>query len=120
MYLNQEMNKNHSLDVIENDMQIEKFKTDAEELTIALLNRFKQKKLFLIGNSWGSIIGAYLSAKRPDLVYAYVGIGQVSNMERGEIISYQFTLDEARQRNNKKAVKELEFIGKPPYKVQQD
>ena len=99
-----------------NDMQIEKFITDAEELTIALLNRFNQKKIILVGNSWGSIIGAYLSAKRPDLIYAYVGIGQVANMEKGEIISYQFTLDEARRKNNKKAVKELEFIGKPPYK----
>jgi pimeloyl-ACP methyl ester carboxylesterase len=50
------------------------------------------------------------------LIHAYVGIGQVADMERGEIISYQFTLDEARQRNNKKAIKELELIGKPPYK----
>jgi pimeloyl-ACP methyl ester carboxylesterase len=36
-------------------------------------------------------------------------------MERGELISYQVTLDEARRLNNRKAIKQLEKIGKPPY-----
>ncbi len=36
-------------------------------------------------------------------------------MERGELISYQFTLDEARRLDNKKAVQQLEKIGAPPY-----
>lgn len=98
------------------DMRIEHFISDGEELAEALLRRFNQKKLFLVGHSWGSVIGAYLSAKRPDLFWAYIGIGQVVNMDRGERLSYKFTLDEARRINNTKAIKELEGIGEPPYK----
>ena len=47
------------------DMTIERFVSDAEELVEALLKRFGQTKLFLVGHSWGSIIGAKLCARRP-------------------------------------------------------
>ena len=50
-----------------------------------------------MGHSWGSIIGAYLAAKRSDLLWAYVGVGQVADMAQGELLSYQFTLDEAKR-----------------------
>jgi len=96
-------------------MRIEQFVSDAEELAESLLRRFKQDKLILVGHSWGSIIGARLAAKRPDLLWAYVGIGQVADMERGEMLSYQFTVSEAKRTGNHKAVQELERIGKPPY-----
>jgi pimeloyl-ACP methyl ester carboxylesterase len=97
------------------DMTIDRFVLDAEELIEYLLKRFNQRKLFLVGHSWGTILGMKLAAKRPDLFLAYVGIGQVVNMLRGEVVSYQFTLDEANRCNNKKAKNELMKIGKPPY-----
>lgn len=102
------------------EMKIERFVSDAEELVENLLQRFKQKKLFLVGHSWGSIIGTQLSVKRPDLVWAYIGIGQIVDMKRGETISYRFTLDEAHRKNNQKAARELEKIGEPPYKNLKD
>ena len=97
------------------DMRTERFVSDAEELSETLLKRFGQEKLFIIGHSWGTVIGAYLAAKRPDLLWAYVGIGQVADMERGEKLSYQFTLDVAKRVGNQKAISELERIGEPPY-----
>ncbi len=57
-----------------------------------------------------------LSFKRPDLILAYIGIGQVVDMKRGEGLSYKFTLDEAKRQNNLKAISELQRIGQPPYK----
>ncbi|MBX4265638.1 alpha/beta fold hydrolase [Clostridium estertheticum] len=104
---------NHSIQ--KNDMKIENFVFDAIELVEAILKRFKQRKVFLVGHSWGSILGAQLSFKRPDLVLAYIGIGQVVDMKRGEEISYKFTLDEAKRQNNLKAITELQKIGQPPY-----
>jgi pimeloyl-ACP methyl ester carboxylesterase len=100
----------------EEEMNIERFILDTEELIEILIQRFKQKKIFLIGHSWGSIIGAYLSARRPDLIWAYVGIGQVVNMKRGEKLSFKDTIEEAYRRDNKKAIRELQRIGEPPYK----
>jgi pimeloyl-ACP methyl ester carboxylesterase len=107
--------RSYSRSLRKEDMNINRFIADAEELIELLLGRFGQNKIFLAGHSWGSIIGAYLAAKRPDLIRAYIGIGQVVEMERGELISYQFTLDEAKRLNNKKAIRQLERIGQPPY-----
>lgn len=107
--------RSYSRSLRKEDMKIERFVADAEELIEYLLKRFGQNKVFLVGHSWGSIVGVYLVAKRPDLIRAYIGIGQVVDMERGELISYQFTLDEAKRLNNKKAIQQLEKIGPPPY-----
>ena len=101
-------------------MTIERFVLDAEELVEALLRQFGQTKLFLVGHSWGSIIGARLAARRPDLILAYIGIGQVVDMERGEAASYEFTLTEAERLGNTKALRELRRIGHPPYRNLRD
>lgn len=50
------------------DLNIERFVLDTEELTTYLLDRFNQKKIFLVGHSWGSIIGLKFSSRRPDLI----------------------------------------------------
>jgi pimeloyl-ACP methyl ester carboxylesterase len=107
--------RSYSRSLRKEDMKIERFIKDTEELIEHLLKRFGQEKVYLVGHSWGTIVGAYLTAKRPDLVWAYLAIGQIVDMERGELISYQFTLDEARRLNNKKAIQQLEKIGTPPY-----
>jgi pimeloyl-ACP methyl ester carboxylesterase len=98
------------------DMTIDRFVTDAEELIEVLQRRFAQEKIFLVGQSWGSIVGATLAGRRPELLRAYVGAGQVVNMARGEEVSYVFTLDEAEKRGHERAIRELTKIGHPPYK----
>ena len=107
--------RSYSRSLRKEDMKIDRFVEDAEELIDHLLKQFGQEKVYLVGQSWGTIVGAYLTAKRPDLIRAYIPIGQIVDMERGELISYQFTLDEARRLNNKKAIQQLEKIGQPPY-----
>lgn len=102
------------------DMTISRFVADCEEVAEYLLERFGQKRLFLVGQSWGSVVGIRVAAKRPELLWSYIGIGQVVDMKRGEEISYSFTLDEARRRNNQKAIHQLEAIGLPPYKRMKD
>jgi len=107
--------RSYSRSLRRQDMRIDRFVADAEELAETLLARFGQQQLFVVGHSWGSIVGAHLVAKRPDLIRAYVGIGQVVDMRRGEVLSYRFTLEEARRRNNRRAIRQLERIGPPPY-----
>lgn len=107
--------RSYSRSLQKEDMKIERFVADAEELIKYLLKRFGQEKVYLVGQSWGTIVGAYLIAKRPELIQAYIPVGQIVDMERGELISYQFTLDEAKRLNNKKAIQQLEKIGQPPY-----
>jgi len=96
-------------------MTIAQFVDDAITLIERLLKRFNQEKLVLVGQSWGSVLAMKIASVRPDLVHALVGVGQVVDMKRGEEISYQYALDQARSCHNDKAVRQLEAIGHPPY-----
>jgi pimeloyl-ACP methyl ester carboxylesterase len=96
-------------------MTIEQFLSDTHELIRYLKARFSKDRLFLIGHSWGSILGLYTAYRHPDDLYAYIGMGQVVNMEESELISYHYTLERAREADDSDAIEILTKIGPPPY-----
>lgn len=63
-------------------MSMANFVEDTRMLTEYLLIRFKKKKLFLVGHSWGSALGLYTVLKYPDKYYAFVGVGQIINRKK--------------------------------------
>ena len=89
-------------------MNIDQFVEDTCELSQRLLQKFGQERLVLVGHSWGSAIGALAVARSPELYSCYVGIGQIANMAEGEALSYAWTLDQARRRHDRRAVRSLE------------
>lgn len=91
------------------------FVDDVIALSIHLSERFEQKRILLVGHSWGSVIGMLAAARRPELFHAYVGIGQMSRMAESERLSYAWTLERARDAGDKAAVAKLTEIGPPPY-----
>jgi pimeloyl-ACP methyl ester carboxylesterase len=50
---------------------------DAVELIEHLQDRLGIEKVILVGHSWGSMLGIGVAKQRPDLLHAYVGVGQV-------------------------------------------
>jgi len=50
---------------------------DTVELIEHLQGRLGIDKVILVGHSWGSMLGLGVTKQRPDLVHAYVGVGQV-------------------------------------------
>ncbi|HUT54939.1 MAG TPA: alpha/beta hydrolase [bacterium] len=96
-------------------MNVAQFISDAHELTELLRSRFHADKIYLVGHSWGSLLGILTAHQYPESYYAYVGIGQVVDMERNEAVSYQFVLDEAQNRRKPLAIANLKRIGPPPY-----
>ena len=87
---------------------------DTLEVVNYLRNRFKREKIFVLGHSWGSVLGLWLAHEHPGLVYAYVGVGQVINTEQNEEVGYRDTLRQARNSHNEQAVKSLESIAPYP------
>ncbi len=96
-------------------MNINQFVEDTRELTLYLSRKFHKERIVLVGHSWGSVIGALTASRYPELYYCYIGIGQTANMEENESASYQWTLQQAIARNDKRAIAKLEGIGPPPY-----
>jgi pimeloyl-ACP methyl ester carboxylesterase len=95
-------------------MHLDRMLQDAEELVAYLRTTYGRKRVFALGHSWGSILGLKLAERRPDWLYAYIGVGQVINMREGERIGYEWVLNTARKAGDGQAVKELEGIAPYP------
>ncbi len=88
----------------------DRYRDDAIELIELLLKRYNKRKVFLLGHSWGSIVGLSVAAKRPELLYAYLGMGQFIDPVGGEKAGFDWTLEEARKDHNTQAIAELEAL----------
>ena len=96
-------------------MRLSRFVADLDELVDLMRARFNQRRVVLVGHSWGTSIGVAYAQAHPDKVAAYVGVGQVVDAAEGERRSYAFTLAEAARRHDTVALADLRRIGPPPY-----
>ena len=94
-------------------LTIAQFVEDARVVVEYLCDEFKKDKIFVIGGSWGSLLGTRLAYAYPEHIAAFVGFGQFVSGEKNEAISYQYTLDAAKKAGDEKAVKDLERVGPP-------
>jgi pimeloyl-ACP methyl ester carboxylesterase len=93
----------------------QRYVSDAYALTQLLRMRFHQNKIYVMGSSWGTILGIKLVQQRPDLFYAYIGIGQMVNTTENDIMGYQFALKYAAEHSDHATVQTLRQNGPPPY-----
>ena len=105
----------YSENISKETMTIEQFQLDAIELIELLKSRFHQEKIYLIGHSWGALLGINIVYLFPDHFYAYIGIGQVVEYSESRKIAHNFVLEHAKKVNDEKALIELMSIGNPPY-----
>jgi pimeloyl-ACP methyl ester carboxylesterase len=96
-------------------MTVEQFIADLDELVEAVRKRLRTGKVAIFGHSWGSALGVLYAARFPEKVAAYVGSGQIGDLQAGEASSYAFALAEAQRLDNRKALKQLRAIGPPPH-----
>ena len=89
---------------------IDTFLDDVYELSLNLLKRFGKKKLYLVGHSWGSVLGLKFIQLYPHLVHSYIGCGQVVNMSKSSRLAYEYALQKNIEIRNLKAVEKLETI----------
>jgi pimeloyl-ACP methyl ester carboxylesterase len=91
-------------------MNVPQMEEDTLEVVNYLRNRFNRKKIFVVGHSWGSVLGLWLAHEHPELIYAYVGVGQIVDMEQNAEIQYRDALQRAYSEHNEPAIKELESL----------
>jgi pimeloyl-ACP methyl ester carboxylesterase len=87
-----------------------RYRDDAIDLIEQLRRRYGKAKVFVLGHSWGSIVGLDVAAHRPDLLYAYIGMGQVIDFRANERAGYDWVLEQARRDRNATALAELEAL----------
>ncbi|HUA81924.1 MAG TPA: alpha/beta hydrolase [Dyella sp.] len=95
-------------------MTIEGMTDDAAQVVQYLRQHYHKQKIFVLGHSWGTVLGTRLAQAHPDWLYAYIGVGQVVNVRRNEEVGYGFALREAQASGNTKAIAELKSIAPYP------
>ncbi len=96
-------------------LTVDQYVADLVELTELLQNRFNKDKIYLVGHSWGTIIGVKAAQQRPDLFHAYVGTSQMVDVVETDQMIYDVVMDYSKTHGDLKFVEKLEKQGKPPY-----
>ncbi len=89
--------------------------TDTVAVTNYLRGRFGQDKVYLVGQSWGSLLGVLAAQQHPELFHAVIGAGQMVSIRETDVITYRDTLARARERGDAQLVSTLTASGPPPY-----
>ena len=97
------------------DFTYAQLESDAKELIAYLREEFDQEKIYLIGYSWGSVLGLRLAAKIPEQLAGYFGLSQVVSSRDSERLLYDWLLDEFETTGRHQLVTQLKKLGLPPY-----
>jgi pimeloyl-ACP methyl ester carboxylesterase len=99
---------------VQEQVSVERMVADAEEVVSYLRKTYGKQKIFVLGHSWGSVLGIELARRHPSWLHAYVGMGQYIELEENERLGYEFALRAAREAGNDEAVGELSAIAPYP------
>jgi pimeloyl-ACP methyl ester carboxylesterase len=95
-------------------MTVQGMTNDAAEVVQYLRQHYDKQKIFLMGHSWGTVLGVQLAQQHPEWFYAYISVGQVVNGRRNEELGYAFALREAMAHGKEVAVRELKAMAPYP------
>ena len=88
---------------------------DAVQVVEFVTGTLQRPQVLLVAHSWGGVLGVHLAKRRPDLVSAYVGTGQLVNKHRNEELNYRREMAQAERSGNDEALSALRAIGPPPF-----
>lgn len=97
------------------DLTIDQYVSDVIELSELLRLRFDEQKIYLVGHSWGTIIGLLAAQQRPDLYHAYIGTSQMVDVLETDQMIFDLVLEHSRQTGDTDFAQTLEKQGPPPY-----
>ncbi|MBE0655126.1 MAG: alpha/beta hydrolase, partial [Bacteroidales bacterium] len=80
----------YSAGITPESITLEQLVSDTREVTNYLRTRFGQDKIYLMGHSGGTFVGIYAAAQMPELYHAYIGVAQMSNQLKSEILAYEY------------------------------
>lgn len=100
-------------EAIEPTMSFERILADTEEMITWLRKELGKEKIFVLGHSWGSVLGLKTAQRHPEWLHAYIGMGQAADMLESERRGWKFAMESARAAKNETAIRDLQSIA--PY-----
>jgi proline iminopeptidase len=96
-------------------LTLEQVVADTIEVSEYLRDRFGWERIYITGQSWGSIPATLAVQRRPELYHALVTTGQMVSVRDTDRLFYDDTLAWARERGDAHLIGRLESLGPPPY-----
>jgi pimeloyl-ACP methyl ester carboxylesterase len=97
------------------DMTFPRLVDDAIAVAEHVRARLGQKKLILVGHSFGSELGVHVLKKRPDLFHAFVGSGQVVSFRATVDTAMPYARAQAQAANDQAGLKALDDAAALPF-----
>ena len=83
---------------------------DAHQVTQFLQKTFHQRKIFVVGHSWGSLVGVRLVQRYPQDYAAYIGTGQFVHRGKSTVLAHTFVRQQATQQHDTATLRALANI----------
>lgn len=98
------------------EISIDQIIRDGIEVLDALKRDFRIERPILVGHSWGALLGVLIAERAPDLIEAYVGIGQLVSNAASEPLSLEFCKKQAKKLKREDLLAELEAMSTEFYR----
>ncbi len=89
--------------------------SDTIELSEYLRDRFDEERIYMHGQSWGSLLGVLAVQQRPDLYHAWIGSGQMVSPVETDTMFWEDTVAWAESVDDDALAASLRESGPPPY-----
>lgn len=100
------------------NMKISNFLADVQEITEYVKREYSKEKLYLLGHSWGSMLGMRSVLEHPENYHAYVGVSQQIQVTSSDELVYRNLHALAINQGNKSLLRKLDELGLPPYQLE--
>lgn len=91
-------------DIQASKMTTDHYISDVLAVTDYLKDQYKQKKIYIMGHSFGTYIALNTVSQYPENYSAYLAMSQVCNQKESEIIAFEYMKNEFKNQGNTKAV----------------
>jgi len=96
-------------------LTVDRVVSDTIELTDYLRERFDEERIYLLGESWGTILGVLAVQRRPELYHAWIGSGQMVNPLETTRRLHDDLLALAERTDDEVLAEAMARYGDPPY-----
>ncbi len=91
-------------------MTLDQLIADTHEITEQLKDRFGQERIYLVGHSWGTLLGMRVAVRRPEDYHALVAVSQTSHAIREQKEIFRWVHARAVEGDDRRALRQLKPI----------
>ena len=103
-------------DTVNHVLTVDQLTRDGVAVAEWAAQRLGQKKVILMGSSWGSVLAVHMAQRRPELFHAYIGTAQMVSAQANMAAFYAKTLARTQVAGDEKTAATLTALGAPPWR----